>query len=144
MYQVLVCFKILEEGKYSPPGCTKSTVCLIFDIKMDFTRKARWAKDFHRTPYPENSSDNGVVSHEIVWIALTTAAFQGVDLLAADIRNAYLQAPSLEKHFIICRHEFGLEHQWKLSMIVQALYGRKVAGQDLWHQLRSCMKHLGF
>ena len=75
---------------------------------------------------------------------MTYALLLGVDVLAADIRNAYLQAPSSEKHFIICGTEFGLEHKGKRAMIVRALYGGKVAGRDFWLHLRSCMDFLGF
>ena len=60
------------------------------------------------------------------------------------IRNAYLQAPTSEKHYIICGQEFGLENVGKRALIVRALYGGKAAGQDFWHHLRSCMDHLGF
>ena len=57
---------------------------------MDFTRKARWVKDGHRTPTPVESNYAGVVSRESVRIALTYAALNGIDVMAADIKNAYL------------------------------------------------------
>ena len=68
----------------------------------------------------------------------------GLDVYAADIRNAYLQAPSSQKDFIICGTKFGLENVGKHVLIKCALYGGKVAGRDFWHHLRSCMRHLGF
>ena len=68
----------------------------------------------------------------------------GLDVFAADIQNAYLQAPSSEKDFMICGAEFGLENVGKVALIRCALYGGKVAGRDFWHHLRSCMEHLGF
>jgi len=37
-----------------------------------------------------------VVSREIVQIALTYAALHDLDVFAADVQNAYLQAPSSE------------------------------------------------
>ena len=144
MYQVSVAFKILEDDECLPPGWKKSSGHLIYDIKMDFTRKARWVKDGHLTADPKVTSYAGVVSRESIRIALTYASLLGVDVLAADIRNAYLQAPSSEKHFIICGTEFGLEHKGKRAMIVRALYGGKVAGRDFWLHLRSCMDFLGF
>lgn len=144
MYNVSIAFQILEPGESVPPGWTKSSGHIIFDVKMDFTRKARWVKDGHRTPDPESSSYAGVVSRESVRIALTYAALNDIDILAADIRNAYLQAPSSEKHYIICGAEFGLEHVGKKALIRRALYGGKVAGRDFWHHLRDCMGHLGF
>ena len=111
---------------------------------MDFTRKARWVKDGHRTPEPEFSTFAGVVSRESVRIALTYAALNGIGVTACDIRNAYLQAPSSEKHYITCGPEFGLEHVWKIALIRRALYGGKSSGADFWRHLRSCMNHLGF
>ena len=77
-------------------------------------------------------------------ITLTYAALNDVDITAADIKNAYLQAPSSEKHFIICGPEFELEHVGKIALIRQALYGGKMAGRDFWIHLRSCMNFLGF
>ena len=62
---------------------------------------------------------NLVLSLESIRIALTTAALQGVSILAADMSNTYIQDPSSKKHFIICGLEFGLKHQGKQSMIVQ-------------------------
>ena len=145
MYNVSVAFKILEEHENLPVGWTKSSGHFVFDVKMDFTRKGRWVKDGHKSPEPETSSYAGVVSRESIRILLTNAALLGIDVMAADIRNAYLQAPTTEKHFIICGSEFGLEHVGKRALIVRALYGGKVAGRDFWHHLRSCMKDvLGF
>ena len=61
-YQMLIAFKILEKEKYRPPGWTKSSGHLKFDLNMDFNRKERWVKDGHRTPYPETSIYSPVVS----------------------------------------------------------------------------------
>jgi hypothetical protein len=65
-------------------------------------------------------------------------------VIGADIWIAYLQAPSSEKHYIICGPEFGIENEGCVGIICCALYGGKVAGQDFWHHLRNCMGHLGF
>ena len=50
-----------------------------------------WVNYGHRTPYPKTSSCDGVVSHEIKQIALTTADLQGLNVELDDIQNAYLQ-----------------------------------------------------
>ena len=55
---------------------------------MYFTRKARWVLDVHRTPDPIGSTYGGVVSRESVLIAFTYAALNGLEVCAADIRNA--------------------------------------------------------
>ena len=144
MFEVGVAFKILGDDENTPVGYTKSGGHMVFDVRMNFTRKARWVKDGHKTPDLDNSKYAGVVSRESVRIALTYAALHGVEVLAADIRNAYLQAPTSEKHYIICGEEFGLKNVGKRALIVRALYGGKAAGRDFWHHLRSCMSHLGF
>ena len=50
MYNIGVAFEILEDGKSSPAGYTKVSGHLIWSVKMDFTRKARWVLDGHKTP----------------------------------------------------------------------------------------------
>ena len=78
---------------------------LIFDVKMDFTRKARFVADGHRVADPVHSTYAGVVSRESVRIAFTYAALLGLDVLAGDIQNAYLQALSSEKLYTIAGPE---------------------------------------
>jgi hypothetical protein len=109
MGNVCVAFKVLGPGIRAPPGWHKASGHLVYDVKMDFTRKARWVKDGHKTPNFTTSSFAGFVSHNSICISLTHVSLLGLPVIGADIRNAYLQAPSLEKHFIICGPEFGLE-----------------------------------
>jgi hypothetical protein len=135
MYNVLVVFEILGEGEKPPPGWSKSSDHIIFDVKMDFTRKARWVKDGHKTPDPDWSTYAGFVSRDSVQIALTYAALNDLDIFAADIKNVYLQAPLSEKHYVICGSEFGLENEGRIALIQRALYGGKSAGQDFWEHL---------
>jgi hypothetical protein len=57
--------------------------------------------------------------------------------------NAYLQAPSSCKDYIICGPEFGVENEGKVALIHRALYGGKSAGRDFRNRLRSSMHHNG-
>jgi len=98
MFNVGIAFEILSEGKKAPPGWTLATSHLVFDVKMDFTRKAWWVLDGHKMADPIGSTYARVVSWESVRIACTYAALNDVDICAADICNAYLQAPSSQKH----------------------------------------------
>ena len=100
-------------------------------------------KDGHRTADPVETNYAGVVSRDSVRIAFTYAALNGLEVCAADVQNAYLQAPLLEKHYIICGPEFGT-NEGKFALIRRAIYGGKLAGRDYWLHLRSCMQHLGF
>lgn len=145
MENVSIAFEILEDDEQLPNGFKPASCHLIFDVKMDFTRKARYVLDGHRTADPEDSTYAGVVSRESVQIALTYAALNDVSVCAADILNAYLQAPSLERYYIPqCGLEFGLENVGKRAKIVRALYGGKSSGRDFRNHLRSCMMHLKF
>ena len=144
MYNVGVAFEILDEGAHAPHGWKRVTGHLVWDVKMDFTRKARWVLDGHKTQDPIGSTYAGVVSRESVHIALTYAALNELDVSAADIWNAYLQAPSSQKDYIICGPEFGVENIGRTVFIHRALYGGKAAGRDFRNHLRSCMEFLNF
>ena len=111
MFIVGIAFEVLEEKQSAPLGWSKVTGHLVWDVKMDFTQKARWVLDGHKTPDPIGSTYVGVVSRESVRIAFIYAALNGLDVFAADIQNAYLQVPSSQKHYIICGPEFGLENE---------------------------------
>ena len=89
-----IAFEILDEDKSAPVRWSKESGHLIFDVKMDFTPKTRWVLDGHRYANPVGFTYAGVVSRDSVRIALTYAALSGIDVLATDIQNAYLQAPS--------------------------------------------------
>ena len=135
MTTVGIAFTIIDEGKKAPPGCTKASGHLVFYVKMYFTRKARWVKDGHRSPDPTTSAYTSVVSHESVRVGLTYVALMDLDVMEADIQNAYLQVPSSEKYFIVCGADFGLENVGKVAIITRALYGGNVSGRNFWHHL---------
>ena len=144
MGNLKVAFDILNDGSKPPPGYRKASGHMVFDVRMTLERKARWVKDGHRTPEPLNSTFAGVVSRESIRIALTYASLNGLDVWGADIQNAYLQAPTSEKHYIICGEEFGLENVGKFAIIRRALYGGKAAGSDYWQHVRKAMLAMNF
>ena len=143
MTNIGVAFEILQDGA-PPPGWKPVSGHIIWDVKMDFTRKARWVLDGHKTPSVTGSTFAGVVSRDSVRIALTYAALNELQVCAADIRSAYLQAPSSQKDYVICGPEFGLENVGKPALIHRAVYGGKSAGRDFRNHLRACMHHLDF
>ena len=65
---------------------------LIFDVKMDFKSKARFVLDGHKAPYLIGSTYSGVVSREIIRIAFTYAALNGLDVFAVDIHKFLSQS----------------------------------------------------
>ena len=72
-------------------------------------------------PDPETSKYAGVVSQESIRILLTHAALHGVPVVATDIRDTNLQAPTSEKHCVICGPEFGIDNVGKKALITRAL-----------------------
>ena len=94
-------------------------------------------------PDPIGSAYAGLVSRESVRIVFTNATLNGLDVCTANIQNAYLQAPSLQKDRVICGPEFGLENVGKVALIWCALYGGKSTGRDFRNHLQVCMCHLG-
>ena len=144
MYNVGVAFEVLVKGKGASPGWNKVTEQLCWDVKLNFERKARWVLDVQKKANPVGSTHAGVVSRESVRITFTIAGLNEVDVCAKGIRNAYLQAPSSRKYYIICGIEFGFEHESKNSLIHRALYDGKTAGKYFRNHLRSCMRHLDF
>ena len=100
---------------------------MIFDIKPDFKRKARFVAGGHMTDPPSSITYASVVSRESVRIAFMLAALNGLDVMAADIGNAYLNAPAREKICVACGPEFG-SNQGRPVLIVRALYGLRSSG----------------
>ena len=75
---------------------------------------------------------------------MTYAALLQLNIMAADILNAYLTAPTSEKFYVTCGPEFGPELVGRKAIVTRALYGTKSAGRDFRNHLRDCMEHLGY
>eukprot|EP00957_Ditylum_brightwellii_P146726 11168987-Ditylum_brightwellii.AAC.1 len=140
MTNIGITFEILKNDMKTPGELTEVTGHIIFDVKMDFMRKARWILDGHKTPDPVGSMYAGVVSRESVRISFTYAALNNLGVWVANIQNAYLQASSSQRHCIVCGVEFGLENIEKQALIMRALFGGKSAGKKFCNLLRECMR----
>lgn len=100
---------------------------LIFDVKMDFTRKARFVAGGHTTETPASLTYSSVVSRESVRIAFFLGALNGLDVMSCDIGNAYLNAKCREKIWFKAGPECG-ESAGKVCKLVRALYGLRSSG----------------
>lgn len=79
----------LAKGKYVKIKCH-----MIFDVKMDLMRKARFVGGGHLTEPPASITHLSVVSRKSVQIAFLLAALNNLDIMACDIDYyAYLNAP---------------------------------------------------
>ena len=75
----------LEEAKSGKALPGYQECHLVFDINMDFMRKARFVAGGHITDPPASTTYTSVVSRETVRIALLLAALNDLDVCAADI-----------------------------------------------------------
>ena len=109
---------------------------IIFDVKMDFTRKARFMAGGHMTETPLSLTYSSVVSRESVKIAFLIAALNDLDLMSCDIGNAYLNAKCREKIWFVAGPECGPDLQGCVCKLVWALYGLKSSGAA-WRSMLS-------
>ena len=73
------------------------TCIVVFDVKMDFTRKCRFVAGGHTTEAPASLTYSSVVSRDSVRIGFLLAALNDLDVMSCDLENAYLNAPCREK-----------------------------------------------
>jgi hypothetical protein len=126
-----IAFQFLQLDESIPQGYKYIRCHMNFEVKMDFTRKARFVAGGHMTDPPPFLTYSTVVSRDSVRIGFLLAALNNLDLVSIDIGNAYLQANTKEKVYTIAGPEFG-ELQGQKVLIVRALYGLKSSG-TAWH-----------
>jgi hypothetical protein len=127
-----VAFKFLEEGEQVPVGSTWIPFHMIFDVKCDLTRKARYVAGGHWTQPTSQLTYSPVVTRESIRIAFMIAALNDLEILSADIGSAYLQAPAREKVHTTAGPKFGPTKLGQTVIIVRAMYGLKSSGAA-WH-----------
>jgi Reverse transcriptase (RNA-dependent DNA polymerase) len=116
---------------------------VIFDVKMDFTRKARFVAGGHLTDTPGSITYSSVVSRDSIRIAFLVAGLNDLDVLAGDVTNAYLNAPCRERIWFEGQIETG-EDQGKVLMLTRALYGLKSSGAAWRADLAATLRDLQF
>ena len=70
------------------------------------TRKARYIAGGHLTDVPTHMTYSSVVGREMVRIDMLMVALNGLELLAGDIQNAFLEAPTKENIFFYAGDEW--------------------------------------
>ena len=126
-----------------PNGYKKIRVHFVFDVKHDGRHKARLVADGHLTDIPLESVYSGVVSLRGFRLVLFLGELNGLQVWSTDIGNAYLEAMTQEKVYIIAGPEFG-ELEGHLLVIAKALYGLRSSGAR-WHdRFADCLRELSF
>ena len=145
MANVRMAFEEYEGDPADLIGYQEITGHMVFDVKLgeNFRRKARYCADGHKTETPASVTYSTVVSRDSVRIILTIAALNELDVLGADIQNAYLTAPNREKCWMRAGPEFGAD-QGKVFIVVRALYGLKSAGASFRAFISQKLDEMGF
>ena len=124
-------------------GYTEIKCHMVFDVKVDFSRKARFVAGGHMTDAPNSITYSSVVSRDSVRLAFLIAELNGLDVMTCDIGNAYLNAPCREKVWFKGGAETG-EDCGKVLVVTRALYGLKSSGASWRSTLMSTLIELGF
>jgi hypothetical protein len=115
----------------------------VFDVKDNGQHKAPLVADGHLTEVPLESVYSGVVSLRDIQILVFLAELNQLELWAMDIGNAYLEAMTSEKLYIIAGGEF-VDLKGHVLVIHKALYGLRTSGKR-WHErLSDCLRDMGF
>jgi hypothetical protein len=126
-----------------PQEYKKIRVHFVFDVKHDGRHKSRLIADGHLTAVTIESVYSGVVSLRGFRLVMFMADQNNFEFWATDIGNAYLEALTAEKVYIIAGLKFG-EVEGHSLVIIKALYGLRSSGSR-WHdRFAYCMSELGF
>jgi Reverse transcriptase (RNA-dependent DNA polymerase) len=133
-----------HHSKVTPPtGFKKIRVHIVYDVKHDGRHKARLVADGHLTDIPLDSIYSGVVSLWGFRLVLFLAELNELQLWATDIGNAYLEAYTSEKVYIVAGPEFG-DREGHILVISKALYGLRRSGARWNDRFADCIRELGF
>jgi hypothetical protein len=134
MGQLLEYEIFIDKGKDAcvPIGYKRIRCHMIYDVKHDGRHKARLVAGGHLTDPNTESVYSGVVSLRGIRLIVFLAELNSLQLWGADVGNAYLEAKTKEKVYIVGGPEFGSLHGHTL-IIDRALYGLRSSGL-CWHQ----------
>ena len=140
---VNVAFDIKERGVSPPSGYQFIKCHMIFDVKPDLTRKARFVAGGHMMRTPSLITYSSVVARDSIRILFVLAALNNLQILCTDIQGAYLYAKPREHAYFIAGDEFG-PNKGCVIVIVRALYGMKSSGAAFRAKLCEDLRELGY
>ena len=134
----------IDKGNIKPSSPYKKIrVHMVYDLKPTLMRKARLVADGHLTEIPLESVYSSVVSLRGLKTCVFISELNGLETWTTDIGNAYLEAFTEEKVYIIAGPEFG-EREGHVLIISKALYGLKSSGLRWWERFSNILNAMGF
>ena len=110
-----------EKGYKMPSDHTKIYVHFAYAVKHDGQHKARLVAGGHSTQVPDESIYSGVVSLKVIRLVIFLGQLNNLKIYSTDIGDAYLEAKTQEKVYIIAGPEFGSLEEYTM-VINKALY----------------------
>ena len=143
MKNVRIAFEFNDKDEI-PIGHEYLRLHWVFDIKMmTLQRKARLVANGNEVDAPKESTFSSVVSRDSVRLFFTLAALNNLDVLSADIQNAYLNAETDAKLWIRADEAFGSD-KGRPAKLVRALYGLPSSGARFRDHCAATLRSLGF
>ena len=121
----------------------KVIIGLVFAVKFDGRHKARLVADSHLTPEPIENIYSGVVSLRNPRLVIFLGKLDNLELWGADIGNAYLEAFTDEKLYIVAGPEFQ-ELEGYILIFLNALYGLKSSGKRWAEVIHGILRDMKF
>ena len=132
-----------DSGSHCPHGYQMIHCHMVFDVKQTGKRKARFVAGGHMTNPPKDSVYSSVVSLRSIRIVSFLAELNDLELHAADVGNAYLEAHTKERVAFRAGPEFG-PLAGHVLVIKKALYGLRSSGARFHEKFADTLLSFGF
>ena len=138
-------FEYFDPGTSFPKeeGWQYAPMQMIFDVKHDLRRKARFVVGGHVIDSSGHTTYSSTIKDLSVRLMLLIAVKNDLGFMAGDIGNAFCTAPCAEKIWSVAGDQFGTR-KGSIVVLKRALYGLKTASASFHQFLGDFLREMGF